>query len=100
MVKLSFSFDREDRKYYPGDVIKLEVRVQVKLDTKIRSIYARTQGYAHVDWNDTERRRIYRNDKYESYTEHVTYCSNETFFKSYQTLTGVKAGNVIEHKCY
>lgn len=97
MVKISFSFDRPNYQYNPGDTINLEVCVQVDSNTKFRSIYARIQGYAHVQWSEREHHRRYRRHgrSHESYTEYVTYCSHQTFFKNYLTLAGAPAGPAI-----
>lgn len=56
MVNISFFLDRPDHKYSPGDVLSMEIRVQATSETKYRSIYARIQGFAHVEW--TESRQV------------------------------------------
>lgn len=88
MVTINIIFDRADRKYSPGDVINMEVRVHVNSETTIRSIYARIQGFAHVQW--TESRQVQRDGK--SHTEHTTYSGDESYFKNYQTLVGSQRG--------
>ncbi|KAG4070354.1 hypothetical protein HA402_006496 [Bradysia odoriphaga] len=88
MVNISLSLDRSDRKYNAGDVINLEARVQVNSEQKYRTIYARVQGYAHVEW--TESRQVQRDGK--SHTEYTTYSSHETMFQQYQTLAGTRSG--------
>lgn len=88
MVNFHITFDRTDRTYSPGDVVNLDIRVQVNSGTTFRSIYVRLQGYAHVEW--TESRQVTRNGK--SHTEHTTYHSHESYFKNYKTLEGTEGG--------
>lgn len=88
MVNISLHLDRPNRKYSPGDVMDLEVKVQNNTQTKYRSIYVRMQGYAHVEW--TESRTVTRNGK--QHTEHTTYSSHESLFQYYQTLAGERSG--------
>ncbi len=90
MVNISLSLDRSDRRYSPGDVINLEVRVHANSEQKYRSIYARIKGYAHVSWTESE--QVTRDGK--THTVYTEYSSDENIFQHYETLAGTKSGTI------
>lgn len=86
MPSVKLIFDRSNNKYNPGDVINLEVRVHIKSELKLQSIYAKIKGYAYVSWTEA----VNSNTT-------VKYSVKETFFELYQILAGSRSGMHFLH---
>lgn len=88
---INIVFDRPDHKYSPGDVINLQIIVQVNSEKTFRSIYIRIQGFAHVEWTITS--HVLRRGK--SHIERTAYTAHESYFKNYQALAGSEGGKEL-----
>lgn len=87
MININIIFDRSDHTYSPGDVINLEIRIQVRSDSAIRSIYTKIRGFTNVEFSES--RRV------QSASESTTYAARETYFTIYQPLLGSARGKTL-----
>lgn len=54
MIDFEVNFDKSDKKYYSGEIIKCNIQVKVKNPIKARSFLIRFSGAAHVEWRVTQ----------------------------------------------
>lgn len=90
---INIVFDRPDHTYSPGDVVNLQIIVQVDSEKTFRSIYVRFHGFAHVEWTVSSLDYLY--GLY--IIKQTAYTAHETYFKNYQTLAGSEEGKELSY---
>lgn len=83
---LSVEFDRDNKAYLPGEVVRCRWKVLLGNENTFKSIYVRFYGRAEVWWRE--------DSSSDSNSSSTTYTAKEEYFKVYIPLCGQKNGKL------
>lgn len=87
-IRYNVVFDKPDKKYIAGEIVRCKVYIEVLTKFKARSLSIRFLGVAHTEWTKTESDR-------KSGTKRVRYTGDEEYFRTYMIFVGHRNGDLL-----
>lgn len=93
MVSFRIEFDKQDKKYKPGQTIHCKVYIIVHSKFKARFLSIRFLGVAHTEWKSTR----YHTNRHTGPRKRFT--GDEQYFRQYINFVGQHNGKIYTNFC-